>query len=834
MNREIVPKVKYILDKAMKEAKDNEETHLKPEHIFMALLLDEKNIFVDCVKQIVDVNVLYDKLSEFIREKNITSRITNSKKLRLPFNEDLKKSFMELDGESEKLNDNYIDVEHLVLSLLNQKKSMISMFLSKYNINYKYFKILLDDMRANDKFKGVNIPKNVMSDDSNDSFDDSEKSKKTTKKGKTSKTPVLDNFCTDITKMAEEGKIDQVIGREKEIRRIGQILSRRTKHNPIIIGGAGVGKSAVIEGLAQLIANGKAPRLLLDKRIYSLELASIVAGTKYRGQFEERMKAILDELKANQDVILFIDEFHTIVGAGNASGSLDASNIFKPALARGEIQVIGATTLDEFRENVEKDAALTRRFQQVLIDEPSIDETISMLKNIKSKFEDHHKVSYTDSAIEECVKLSTRYITDRALPDKAIDIMDEAGASTNIDVEVPDNIKKLEAEKNKIQDKKINVVQQQNYEEAAKLRDEERKLDENLDKAKQEWIKSLDKKRTLVDVDLITTVISSMTGIPVAKISSKENKKLVDMEKELSSKVIGQDEAVSKLSKAIKRGRLGIKDKNKPTTFILLGGSGTGKTLITKTLAEYIYDDQDALIRIDMSEYMEKHAVSRLIGAAPGYVGYEQGGQLTEKVRRKPYSIVLFDEIEKAHEEVFNILLQVLDEGHLTDSLGRKVNFKNTIIIMTSNIGVKELSNFGKSVGFETDSSIVNEEEKSKLIIEKALKKKFKPEFLNRIDEIITFNSLKQEHINVIVNNELDKLKARIKEIGFDIKFNKASIEYIAKNGYNEAYGARPLNRAIQRLVEDPLTDEILNGNYKEGDTIKITHDKKEDKLIFS
>jgi ATP-dependent Clp protease ATP-binding subunit ClpC len=584
MNREIVPKVKYIVDRAMKEAKDNEDTHLKPEHIFMALLLDEKNIFVDCVKQIVDVNLLYDKLSEFIREKNITSRITNSKKLRLPFNEDLKKSFMVLDVESEKLNDNYIDVEHLVLSLLNQKKSVITTFLSKYNINYKYFKILLDDMRTNGKLKGSSIPKNVMSDDSNDSFDDSEKSKKTTtKKGKTSKTPVLDNFCTDITKMAEEGKIDQVIGREKEIRRVGQILSRKTKRNPIIIGVAGVGKSAVIEGLTQLIVDGKAPRLLLDKRIYSLELASIVAGTKYRGQFEERMKAILDELKANPDIILFIDEFHTIVGAGNASGSLDASNIFKPALARGEIQVIGATTLDEFRENVEKDAALTRRFQQVMIDEPTVDETIAMLKNIKSKFEDHHKVSYTDEAIEECVKLSTRYITDRALPDKAIDIMDEAGASTNIDVEVPENIKKLEVEKNKIQDKKINVVQQQNYEEAAKLRDEERKLDENLDKAKQEWIKSLDKKRTVVDVDLITSVISLMTGIPISKISNKENKRLVDMEKEIGSKVIGQEEAVVKISKAVKRGRLGIKDKNKPTVMILLGGSGTGKCICGDT-----------------------------------------------------------------------------------------------------------------------------------------------------------------------------------------------------------------------------------------------------------
>jgi len=592
--------------------------------------------------------------------------------------------------------------------------------------------------------------------------------------------------------------------------------------------------TAIIEGLAQLIANGNAPRMLLDKRIYSLELASIVAGTKYRGQFEERMKAIMDELKTNPDVILFIDELHTIVGAGNASGSLDASNIFKPALARGEIQIIGATTLDEFRENVEKDAALTRRFQQVLVDEPTIEETIQMLNNIKSKYEDHHKVTYTDEAIEECVKLSSRYITDRAMPDKAIDVLDEAGAVTNIDIEAPENIKELERIKNDIQLRKLDVVQKQNYEEAAKLRDEERKIESDLASAKEEWLTSLDKKRTVVDVNLISNVISSMTGIPIAKISTQENKKLLNMDKELIGKVIGQDDAVIKICKAIKRGRLGIKDKGKPSSFILLGPSGSGKTFLTKKLAEYIYGDPDSLIRIDMSEYMEKHAVSRMIGSSPGYVGYEEGGQLTEKVRRKPYSIILLDEIEKAHEDVFNLLLQVLDEGHLTDGLGRKVNFKNTIIIMTSNIGVKELTSFGKTMGFETEATIVNEQEKAKNIIEKALKKKFKPEFLNRIDEIITFNSLKQEDINIIINNELEKLRARVNEIGYDFKINKAAIEYIAKHGYDEAYGARPLNRAIQRYIEDPITDEILNSKYKVGDTIKITYDKKTDKLSFS
>ena len=833
MNREITPKVKHIINNAMKEAKLNQDSHIKPEHILLALLLEDSNIFVEYIKKLSDNNVIVDEISELLRSNNISTTIQGGKKMRLPFNADLKKCFMSLDEESEKLGDDYIGLEHVVLSILKFKKLEATKLLSNYNITYETFKIILKSMR--NEFDEKELPKNLLGDEPNDMFgDDLDKSKKTNKKGKLGKTPVLDNFCTDISKSAEEGKIDPIIGREKEIKRVSQILSRRKKNNPVIVGEAGVGKTAIIEGLAQLIAGGNAPRMLLDKRIYSLELASIVAGTKYRGQFEERMKAIMDELKANPDVILFIDELHTIVGAGNASGSLDASNIFKPALARGEIQIIGATTLDEFRENVEKDAALTRRFQQVLVEEPTIDETIQMLKNIKSKYEDHHKVVYTDEAIEECVKLSNRYITDRAMPDKAIDVLDEAGAVTNIDVEAPENIKELEKLKSDIQLKKLEVVQKQNYEEAAKLRDEERKIETDLSSAKEDWLYSLDKKRTVVDVNLISSVIASMTGIPVTKISTQENKRLLNMEKELMGKVIGQDEAVIKISKAIKRGRLGIKDKGKPSSFIFLGGSGTGKTFLTKKLAEYIYGDPDSLIRVDMSEYMEKHSVSRMVGATPGYVGYEEGGQLTEKIRRKPYSIILFDEIEKAHEDVFNILLQVLDEGHLTDGLGRKVNFKNTIIIMTSNIGVKELNSFGKSMGFETEATIVNEQEKSKNIIEKALKKKFKPEFLNRIDEIITFNSLKPEHINMIINNELEKLRVRINEIGYDFKINKASVEFIAKNGYDEAYGARPLNRAIQRYIEDPITDEILNGKYKVGDTIKITHDKKEDKLLFS
>ena len=835
MNREIVPKVKFIMNSAMDEAKTNEDILIKPEHILIAMLIDDNNICVNAFKTLnVDVNLLHDKLSEYIREKNLSSSITSSKRVRLPFNEEMKTIMNKVDKESEMLDDAYIDLEHIMLATLSQKKLHITQLLTNFGVNYENFKKVIIEMRG--KLNNEELPKNMLEGDDENVFGSefNDKPKKPTKRGKASKTPVLDNFCTDITKAVEEGNVDPIVGREKEIKRVSQILSRRKKNNPVLIGEPGVGKTAIIEGLAQLIIDGKAPRMLLDKRIYSLDLASIVAGTKYRGQFEERMKAILDELKANKEVVLFIDELHTIVGAGNSSGSLDASNIFKPALARGEIQIIGATTLDEFRENVEKDGALTRRFQQVLVEEPTLAETITMLKNIKGKYENHHKVTYTDEAIEECVKLSDRYITDRAMPDKAIDILDEAGASTNIEVEMPEKIKILEIKKVDIQNRKMEVVSKQKYEEAAKLRDEERKVDTDLVKAKQEWLKTLDEKRTIVDVNLISDVVSMMTGIPVNKISTQENKRLMNMDKELLGRVIGQDDAIIKVSKAIKRSRLGIKDKNKPSSFIFLGPTGVGKTHLSKVLAEYVYGDKDALVRVDMSEFMEKHSVSRLIGPPPGYVGYEEGGQLTEKVRRKPYSIILLDEIEKGHDDVFNLLLQVLDEGHLTDGLGRKVNFKNTIIIMTSNVGVKELTSFGKNIGFETEAAIVNEQEKARSIIEKALKKKFKPEFLNRIDETIIFNSLKPEDINVIIHNELDKLKARVKEIGYDIKINKSAIEYVAKQGYDEAYGARPLTRAIQRYIEDPVTDEILNGKFNEGDTIKITYDKKEDKINLS
>jgi ATP-dependent Clp protease ATP-binding subunit ClpC len=670
-----------------------------------------------------------------------------------------------------------------------------------------------------------------------DDFDEMDDSKEQPKKKKgksgTNKTPVLDNFCRDISKAAEDGAIDPVVGRSDEIQRVSTILSRRKKNNPVLIGEPGVGKTSIVEGLAQLIKEKKAPRVLLDKRIYSLDLASIVAGTKYRGQFEERMKAILEELKDNPDVILFIDELHTIVGAGNASGSLDASNIFKPALARGEIQVIGATTLDEFRENIEKDGALTRRFQNVLVEEPTLDETVTILMNIKERYEDHHKVEYTDEAILECVKMADRYVTERAMPDKAIDVLDEAGAVTNVDMDIPEEIKNLEEKKSNIENEKYDVVAKQQYEKAAKLRDDERKIEEAIEKAKKDWLSKLDKKRTIVDVDLVAEVVSNMTGIPLSKVGSKETSKLANMENDLRGSVIGQDDAVEKVSKSIKRNRLGIRRKTKPIgSFIFLGPTGVGKTHLAKLLAEYVFGDKDALVRVDMSEYMEKFSVSRLIGAPPGYVGYEEGGKLTEAIRRKPYSVVLFDEIEKAHEDVFNLMLQLLDEGQLTDSLGRKIDFKNTLIILTSNVGVKELSQFGKSVGFQTGDTVAKQEERSRQIIQKALKNKFKPEFLNRIDDTIIFNSLKKEDIDQIIDIEMKDVAANLLELGYKVELDKKAKDYIAEQGFEPEYGARPLARAIQRYVEDPISEEVILGNIQEGDTIKVSYNKTKDEIV--
>lgn len=826
MKRDISPKVKAIMKNAFNEAKAYDDIKLRPEHIMISILINDDNRCVDILKDLnVDLLKLYDKISEHLKDSDMIPRVTMSNKRKLPPSDLTTKIFNTVDAECDKLGDEVIDSRHIMLAILNQD-TPTTKILFKMGITYENFK------------------KAIMSEqeDIRDSFDDfedeiNETPKKPTNKKKksgTTKTPVLDNFCRDISKAAEEGKIDPVVGRTDEIKRVSTILSRRKKNNPVLIGEPGVGKTSIVEGLSQLIRDQKAPRVLLDKRIFSLDLASIVAGTKYRGQFEERMKAILEELKANPNVILFIDELHTIVGAGNASGSLDASNIFKPALARGEIQVIGATTLDEFRENIEKDGALTRRFQQVLIEEPTNEETVTILMNIKDRYEDHHKVTYSDEAIEECVKMADRYVSDRAMPDKAIDILDEAGAITNVDIEIPEEIKKLEAKREEIETKKYEVVAKQQYEQAAKLRDEEKKLEESLEDAKKKWLEDSDKERTLITTELVAEVVSNMTGIPLSKVSSEDTKQLANMEGDLTGTVIGQDDAVNKVAKAIKRSRLGIRKGGKPIgSFIFLGPTGVGKTYLAKLLSEYVFGDKESLVRIDMSEYMEKFSVSRLIGAPPGYVGYEEGGKLTEAIRRKPYSVVLFDEIEKAHPDVFNLLLQLLDEGQLTDSLGRKIDFKNTMVIMTSNVGIKEMNSFGSAVGFSTGDTIAKQEKRAHSILEGALKKKFPPEFLNRLDDTIIFNSLSEEDIQKIIKIEMKDVEARMNELGYSVKLDKKGMDYIAKQGYDPEFGARPLSRAIQRYIEDPIADEVIKGNVQEGDTIKISYNKTKDEMVI-
>ena len=827
MDREVDLKLKIIMNLSINEAKIFDDIKIKPEHIILAMLVDNDN---DCSKVLTLLNIdtfeLYDKVSEFLRSTDLTPRVGQTTRKRMPFSDETKAIIKNLDKDAKKLESGKITTAHFMLGILSSKLPICD-FLSQYGVTYNNFFKTIKNM---EKYDIKNSAINGDEDEQNDSF-----RRKTNKNNETkSKTPVLDNFCRDVSKAVEKNEIDPVVGRQVEIKRVSQILSRRKKNNPVLIGEPGVGKTAIVEGLAQLIHDGNAPRTLIGKKIFTLDLASIVAGTKYRGQFEERMKAILEECKANPDVVLFIDELHTIVGAGNSSGSLDASNIFKPALARGEIQIIGATTLDEYRENIEKDGALTRRFQQVLVEEPTLDQTKTILMNIKEKYEKHHRVKYTEEAIDECVKLSSRYIMDRAMPDKAIDVMDEAGATTNVAIEKPENIKELEDQMKKIQVEKNEVVKKQQYEEAAKLRDKEKEFEEKLKEANAKWQESLENNVTEVGVELISEVVSMMTGIPLNKISTQESKRLLNMDKTLMGRVIGQDDAVSKVVKAIKRNRIGIKDKNKPVgSFIFLGPTGVGKTLLAKLLAEEVFGDADSLFRIDMSEYMEKFSVSRLVGPPPGYVGYEQGGQLTEKVRRKPHCVVLFDEIEKAHEDVFNLLLQTLDEGHLTDGLGRKVNFKNALIIMTSNIGVKEANSFGKTMGLETPNNVINEENRARAIIEKALKKKFKPEFLNRIDEAIIFNSLKREDIHQIINVEFAKLKERVVEMGYTLTIEQDALDFLAKQGYDEEYGARPLTRTLQHYVEDLVADEILAEHIKEGENINIVFDKANDTLII-
>jgi ATP-dependent Clp protease ATP-binding subunit ClpC len=638
-----------------------------------------------------------------------------------------------------------------------------------------------------------------------------------------SKTPVLDNFGRDLTKLAEDDKLDPIVGREKEIERVSQILSRRKKNNPILIGEPGVGKSAIAEGLALRIVQRKVSRVLFDKRVVTLDLASLVAGTKYRGQFEERMKAVMNELEKSPNVILFIDEIHTLVGAGGASGSLDASNMFKPALARGEIQCIGATTLDEYRQYIEKDGALERRFQKVIIEPTTVEETLQILHNIKQKYEDHHNVKYTDQAIAACVSLTDRYVSDRHLPDKAIDALDEAGSRVHItNIRVPKNIISVEKKIEDIKEEKNKVVRSQRYEEAAKLRDTERQLIEQLEEEKRKWEEETRTHREPVTEDNVAEVVAMMTGVPTQRIAQNESSRLINMDEELKDSVVGQDNAIKNVTKAIRRNRAGLKDPNKPIgTFIFLGPTGVGKTQLAKVLARYLFDKDDALIRIDMSEYMEKFAVSRLIGAPPGYVGYEEGGQLTEKVRRKPYSVILLDEIEKAHPDVFNLLLQVLDDGQITDSLGRKIDFRNSIIIMTSNIGSRQLKDFGLGVGFNTAAKEQQADDYAKGVIEKALKNAFAPEFLNRIDDVVLFNNLKKEDIHKIIDIELSALYKRVLDMGYKVTLSDDAKNFIAEKGFDEKYGARPLKRAIQKYLEDPMAEEIIKANIDEGDELK-------------
>ena len=653
---------------------------------------------------------------------------------------------------------------------------------------------------------------------------------KRTKKG--SNTPILDNFSRDLIKLAEEGKIDPIIGRDKEVKRIAQILSRKKKNNAVIVGDAGVGKTAIVEKLALMIQKGECPTVLLDKRIMSLDLTSLVAGTKYRGQFEERIKAILAELQDAPNVIVFIDELHTMVGAGNASGAMDAANIMKPALARGEMQCIGATTFDEYKKHIEKDGALSRRFQKVTLKEPSQADTIEILKNLQNSYQDFHKVNYEDNVIETVVKLAGRYITDRQFPDKAIDVLDELGAEKRVTSQIPEVIEKLKKEAEDIKEKKLDVVKKQNYEQAAKLRDEERKVNLKLDEEKKKWMDSQKDNKIPVSIDDVYSVVSEMTGVPITKLDTKETVNLLNMEKTLSAKVIGQDEAISSISKAIRRNRVGIKDANKPIgSFIFLGSTGVGKTFLAKSLAENLFGDPEKIIRVDMSEYMERHNVSRLIGSPPGYIGHDEGGQLTEKVKNNPFSVILFDEIEKAHKDVFNILLQILDEGHLTDSFGRKVNFTNCLIIMTSNVGAKKVSEFGGGVGFTTSSSETQKYEVKKSMIQKSLKQQFNPEFLNRIDDIVLFNSLNDETLKRIVNVELGKLNSRLIEKSYKITFEQSVIDQIFSLNTQEEYGARPLKRIIQNLCEDFLSEQILMGNIVENEEISIIFEENELKI---
>ncbi len=828
MEAKFSPRVKEVITFSREEALRLGHDYIGTEHLLLGIIREGEGTAVKLLKALnVDLQELRKIIEQTIGTGN--HKVTNL--ANIPLMKQSERALKITYLEAKLFKSSVIGTEHLLLSLIKDADNVATKSLQKLNVDYETLKRELEQTKIDPKAEFPGTPSDDDGDEDNFAASNSPKKSVDSK----SKTPVLDNFGRDLTKSAEEGKLDPIVGREKEIERVSQILSRRKKNNPILIGEPGVGKSAIAEGLALRIVQRKVSRVLFGKRVVTLDLASLVAGTKYRGQFEERMKAVMNELEKSSDVILFIDEIHTIIGAGGASGSLDASNMFKPALARGEIQCIGATTLDEYRQYIEKDGALERRFQKVIVEPSTPEETIQILNNIKSKYEDHHNVTYTDGAIKACVALTARYITDRHLPDKAIDALDEAGSRVHIiNINVPKDIEDIEKKLEDIKEEKNKVVRSQKYEEAARLRDTERTLLEQLDIAKKKWEEESKTHRETVTEENVAEVIAMMTGVPVQRVAQNEGDKLDKMAEVLQGKVIGQDDAVRKVVKAIQRNRAGLKDPNKPIgSFIFLGPTGVGKTQLAKILSKYLFDNDDALIRIDMSEYMEKFAVSRLVGAPPGYVGYEEGGQLTEKVRRRPYSVILLDEIEKAHPDVFNLLLQALDDGMMTDSLGRKIDFKNSIIIMTSNIGSRQLKEFGQGVGFTTTAKKDVEDENSKSIIENALKKSFAPEFLNRIDDVIVFNSLSLADIHKIIDIELDNLYGRINGMGYTLKVSDEAKDFISDKGYDSQLGARPLKRAIQKLLEDPLSEEIIKSKISEGDVIEVGFDSEKKEITI-
>ncbi len=833
MDNNFSAQVKEIISYSREEALRLGNDFIGTEHLVLGLIRDGENTAIKTLKSLnIDLFELRKEIEMAVKDKT-GKNIANINSL--PLTKQAEKVIRITVLEAKAQKSALVESEHLMLSILKNKENIATQILNQFDVDYDIFKNELG-------FVTSNPPSAEFSEENDDDFDDEKRygQQKQQQRGGAAnqpktKTPVLDNFGRDITRLAENGSLDPIVGRENEIERVSQILSRRKKNNPILIGEPGVGKTAIVEGLALRIVQRKVSRVLFDKRVVSLDLAALVAGTKYRGQFEERMKAIMNELEKNRDVILFIDEIHTIVGAGGASGSLDASNIFKPALARGELQCIGASTLDEYRMHIEKDGALDRRFQKVIVEQPSVEETIQILNNIKSKYEDYHNVTYSEEAIEACVKLSDRYMTDRLLPDKAIDVLDEVGARKHIkNINVPETIIELEKKIEDIKLEKNKVVKSQRFEEAASLRDTEKRLQEELEKAKHDWEEESKHKRYPIEEEDIAEVVCMMTGIPVKRMVQAETEKLRRMGDDLKGAVIGQDDAIQKVVKAIQRNRVGLKDPKKPIgTFIFLGPTGVGKTELARSLARHMFDSEDSLIRIDMSEYMEKFTVSRLIGAPPGYVGYEEGGQLTEKVRRKPYCVILLDEIEKAHPDIYNILLQVLDDGQLTDGMGRRVDFKNTLIIMTSNIGARQLKDFGDGVGFATASRMENADDNNKAVIEKALKRTFSPEFLNRIDDVVIFNSLTKENIFSIIDILMKGVMKRLSNLGFTLELSPEAKDFIADKGYDQQFGARPLHRAIQKYLEDPLAEEILNMNVKNGDILVAELDKETEKVKF-